>query len=90
MDLLTLFGSSVAAAAAGKAVGTWAVWRPFGGVDNVQFSASTGTVGRGGRVQRSHHRHYCAHMGVVGEGAQGFWSGARARGGGENVSTMLV
>jgi hypothetical protein len=31
MDLLTLFGSSVAAAAAGKAVGTWAVWRPFGG-----------------------------------------------------------
>ena len=32
--------------------------------------------------------HYCTCMGVVGEGSQGFWSGAR--GGGEKVSTMLV
>jgi hypothetical protein len=88
MDLLTLFGSSVTAAAVGKAVRTWAARRPFGGVDNVQFSVSTGTVGRGGRVRRSHRRHYCARMGVVGEGSQGFWSGAR--GGGEKVSTMLV
>jgi hypothetical protein len=47
-----------------------------------------GTVGRGGRVRRS-HRHYCALMvGDAGGGVQGFWSGAR--GGGEKVSTMLV
>jgi len=52
MDLLTLSGSSVTAVAAGKAVGTWAVQRPFGGVDNGQFPASMGTVG-------------CARMGVV-------------------------
>jgi hypothetical protein len=45
------------------------------------------TVGRGGRIRRSHH-HYCARMGVAGEGTQGFWSGAR--GGGDKVSTMLV
>ena len=51
MDLLTSSGSSVTAAAAGKAVGTCAVQRPFGGVDNGQFAASIGTVGRGGRVQ---------------------------------------
>jgi len=87
MDLLTSSGSSVTAAAAGKAVGTWAARRPFGGVDNGRFAASMGTVGRGGRIRRS-HRHCCALMGVVGEGAQGFWSGAR--GGGEKVSTMLV
>jgi len=31
MELLALSGSSVTAAAAGKAVGTWAAWRPFGG-----------------------------------------------------------
>ena len=75
-------------AAVGKAVGTWAARRPFGGVDNGRFAASMGTVlGRGGRIWRS-HRHYCARMGVVGEGAQRFWSGAR--GGGEKVSTMLV
>jgi hypothetical protein len=37
MDLLTSSGSSVTAAAAGKAVGTWAAWRPFGGVDNGRF-----------------------------------------------------
>ena len=87
MDLLTSSASSVTAAAVGKAVGTWAAWRPFGGVDSGQFAASMGTVGRGGRIRRSHH-HCCALMGVVGEGVQGFWSGAR--GGGEKVSTMLV
>ena len=37
MDLLTSSGSSVTAAAAGKAVGTWAARRPFGGVDNGRF-----------------------------------------------------
>ena len=87
MDLLTSSGSSVTAAAAGKAVRTWAAQRPFGGVNNGRFAASMGTVGRGGQI-RCFHRHYCARMGVVGEGAQGFWSGAR--GGGEKVSTMLV
>ena len=87
MDLLTSSGSLVTAAAAGKAVGTWAARRPFGGVDNGRFAASMGTVGRGGRIWRS-HRHCCARMGVVGEGAQGFWSGAR--GGGEKVSITLV
>ena len=76
IDLLTSSGSSVTAAAAGKAVRTCAAQRPFGGVDNGQFATSIGTVGCGGRVQRS-HRHYCARMGVVVEGAQGFWSGAR-------------
>ena len=87
MDLLTSSGSLVTTAAVRKAVGTWLAWRPFGGVDNGQFAASMGTVGRGGRIRRS-HCHYCACMGVIGEGAQGFWSGAR--GGGEKVSTMLV
>ena len=79
MDLLTLSGSLFTVAAAGKAVGTCAARRPFGGVDNGQFAASMGTVGRSGQVLRS-HRHYCAHMGVLGEGAQGFWPGARGGG----------
>ena len=87
MDLLTSSASSVTAAAAGKAVETWAARRPFGGVDNGRFAASMGTVGRGGRIRRS-HRHCGALMGVVGEGAQGFWLGAR--GGGEKVSITLV
>jgi hypothetical protein len=88
MDLLTSSGSSVTiASAAGKVVGSWAVRRPFGGVNNGRFAVSMGTVGRGGRIRRS-RRHVVARMGVVGEGAQGFWS--RARGGGEKVSTMLV
>jgi hypothetical protein len=59
----------------------------LGGIDNGRFAALMGTVGHGGRIRRS-HCHYCVHMGVVGEGAQGFWSGAR--GGEEKVSTMLV
>ena len=79
MDLLTLSGSLFTVAAAGKAVGTCAARRPFGGVDNGQFAASMGTVGCSGQIRRSHH-HYCARMGVVGEGAQGFWSGARGGG----------
>ena len=88
MDLLTSSGSSVTiATVAGKVVGSWAVRRPFGWVNNGQFAVSMGTVGRGGRIRHS-HRHVVARMGVVGEGAQGFWSGAR--GGGEKVSTMLV
>ena len=87
MDLLTSSSSSVTAAAVGKAVETWASRRPFGGVDNGQFAVSIGTVGRGGRIWRSHH-HYCARMGVVGEGGQGFWLGAR--GGREKVSMVMV
>ena len=59
----------------------------LGGGNNGQFSDLMGTVGRGGRIWRSHH-HYCACMAVVSEREQGFWSGAR--GGGEKVSTMLV
>ena len=87
MDLFTSSASSVTAEAAGKAVGTWAARRPFGAVDNGRLPVSMGTVGHGGRIQRSGH-HYCARVGVVGEGAQGFWWGAR--GGGEKVSTMMV
>ena len=87
MDLLTSSGTSVTPAAAGKAVGTWAARRPFGEVDNSRLAVLMGTVGRGGRIQCS-GCHYCARVGVVGEGAQGFWSGAR--GGGEKASTMLV
>ena len=78
--LLTSSGSFVTAVAAGKAVGTWAARRPFGGVNNCQFAPLMGTVGGGGRV--------CALMGVVGEGAQGLWLGAR--GGGEKVSITVV
>ena len=37
MDLLTLSGSLVTMAAAGKAVGTWAARRPFGGSTMVDF-----------------------------------------------------
>ena len=71
MDLLTSSGSLVTAAAVRKAVGTWAARRAFGGVDNGQFAALMGIVGRGGRIWHSHH-HYCARMGVVSEGVQGF------------------
>ena len=83
MDLFTSSGSSVTAVAAGKAVGTWAAQKPIGGVDNSRFAASMGTIARGGRTRHS-HRHYCAHMGVVSERAQGFCSGAR-RGGRQSV-----
>ena len=79
MDLLPSSGSLVTAAAAGKAVVTWAARRPFGGVDNGRFAASMGTIGRSGQIRRS-NRHYCARMGVVGEGLQRFWSGARGGG----------
>ena len=79
MDLLTSSGSSVTAAATGKAVRIWAAQRPFGGINNGQFAASMGTVGHGGQVWHS-HGHYCAQMGVVGEGAQGFLSGVRGGG----------
>ena len=82
-------GSSVPAAVAGKAVGTWAVRRQFGGVDDGRFAASMGTVGSGGLFWRSHCYSYSdARMGVVGEGAQGFWLGTR--GGGEKVSMVVV
>ena len=68
MDLFTSSGSSITAAAAEKAVETWAVRRPFGGVDNGQFAASMGTVVCGGQTRRSHHHCY-TRMCVVGEGA---------------------
>ena len=61
MDLLTSSGSLVTPVALGKAVATWAAWRPFGGVDNGRFAASM----------------HCACMDVVSEGAQMFWLGAR-------------
>ena len=35
-------------AAAEKAVGTWAAWRPFGGGDDSRFAASMGAVGSSG------------------------------------------
>jgi hypothetical protein len=70
MDLLTSSGSSVPAAAAGKAVGTWATRRPFGGVDNGRFAASMGTVGRGDQIRRCRCRE-CAPMCVVVEGTRG-------------------
>jgi len=72
MELLALSGSSVIVAAARKAVRTWVVWRPFGGDDGGRFAALMGTVGSGGQIWHS-HCHYCAHMGVTGEGAQVFW-----------------
>ena len=37
MDLLTSFGSSASAAAVGKAVGTWAARRQFGGSTTVDL-----------------------------------------------------
>jgi len=88
MDLFTSSGSSVTAAAVGKAVGTWvapeAIWggqqRPICCFDGHRWTrwpklgAPTVTIALAG--------------GVVGEGAQGFWSGARW--GGEKVSAMLV
>ena len=81
-------GSSVTTAAVGKAAGTWAARRPFGRVDNGRFAVSMGTIGRAGQIWRS-HLHCCAPMGVGGEGAQGFWSGARG-GGEKNVHNVGV
>ena len=76
MDLLTSSGSSVTAVAVGKAVGTWAARRPFGGVDNGRFAALMGTVGRGGQI-RQFHRHVVVRMGDFNEWAQRFWLGSR-------------
>ena len=44
-------------------------------------------VASASQIWHSHHQHH-ACMGVVGEGAQGFWLGAR--GGGEKVSMVVV
>jgi hypothetical protein len=71
MGLLTSSGSSVTMAVAGKAAGTWAVQRPFGGVD---FSASMGTVGSSGQIRR-----FCRHYWM--RGCKGF---GREQEGGEN------
>jgi hypothetical protein len=70
MDLLTSSGSSVPAAAAGKAVGTWATRRPFGGVDNGRFCMFWGTVASGNQIRRCRCRE-CAPMCVVVEGTRG-------------------
>ena len=87
MDLLALSCSLVPAAAVGKAVGTWAAQRQFGGVDGGRFAVLVGTVGSGGQIQHSHQKE-CAHMGVVGERAQGFWLGVRVRG--DKVTMVVV
>jgi hypothetical protein len=69
---------------AGKAIKILAAQRQYGGVGNGQFA-----VLMGGQNQRSHCQGDArTHMGVVGEGVQGFWSGAR--GGGEKVSIVVV
>jgi len=81
MDLLASSGSLVTVMAAGKAVGTWAAPRPFGGVPDGGFAASVDTVGSSDRIRCSHH-HGATRMGVVGERVQGFrWSGAIGGGG---------
>jgi hypothetical protein len=59
-----------------------AIW----GVDNGRFAAAMGTVGSGGQIWRSPATGAC--MGVVGEGAQEFWPGARE--GEEKVSMVMV
>jgi hypothetical protein len=48
MDLLAPSGSSVPAAAARKADGTWEARRQFGGATNSRFAALMGTVRSGG------------------------------------------
>jgi hypothetical protein len=45
------------------------------------------TVGYGGQTQQF-RCHGCTCTGVVGEGAQGFWSGVRE--GGEKVTMVMV
>ena len=85
MDLLALSGSLVPVAAAEKAVETWVARRQFGGVEDGQFSALMGTVGRGGRIWQF----YCrmeARMSIVGEGAHGERVGSK-RGGRKVVTT---
>ena len=78
MGLLTSSGSSVTMAVAEKAAGTWAVQRPFGGVD---FSASMGTVGSSGQIRR-----FCRHYWM--RGCKGF--GREQEGGEKKCPWFLV
>ena len=88
MDLLTSSGSSVTAAVAGKAVGTWAARRLFGGVDNGRLAVSMGTVGRGGRIRRSHRRSDTSYIfSLRDNGAGGLESD---RGGRKSVHNVAV
>ena len=86
MDLLAMSCCSISAAAVGKAIKIWVARRQFGRVNDGQFAASMDTAGSGGLIWW-----FCCHcdacMGVVGDGLQGFWSGAR--GGGEKCPWWL-
>ena len=70
MDLLEASLRSVPAAAARKAVKTWATQRQFWGGKNDRFKGKMGTDGSGGQIWRI-RRHSTAHMDVADEGAQG-------------------
>ena len=70
MDLLQASLRSVPAAAARKAVKTWATQRQFWGGKNDRFKGKMGTNGSGGQIWRI-RRHSTAHMDVADEGAQG-------------------
>ena len=87
MNLLTLSGSLVTTSAAGKAVGTWAARRQFGGSATVDLYVDGHRWTRWSNSALPPPRVTC--MGIFGEGAQGFWSGARG-GGGESVHNFGV
>ena len=70
MDLLASSGSSVPAAAARKAVGTWAAPRQFGISIDGRFCMFWGTVASGDQIRRCRCRE-CAPMCVVVEGTRG-------------------
>ena len=70
MDLLEASLGSVPAAAARKAVKTWATQRRFWGGKNDRFKGKMGTNGSGGQIWRI-RRHSTAHMDVADKGAQG-------------------
>ena len=70
MDLLEASLCSVPAAAARKAVKTWATQRQFWGGKNDRFKGKMGTDGSGGQIWPI-RRHADAHMDVADEGAQG-------------------
>ena len=87
MDQLTSSGSSVTAAAVGKAVGTCAARRPFGGVDNGQFAALMGTLDAVAKFGAPTITISLAWVLSV-RGRKGF--GQEREGGGEKVSINLV
>ena len=75
MDLLVASLHSVPAAAARKAVKTWATQRQFWGGKKQHFKGKMGTDGSGGQIRRI-RRHSTPHMDVANEGAQGGRSAA--------------